>query len=102
MAEIIRFPQKISPRDEALRRLAHKLAAYLTVSFMERNILDVPVQAFIADMLKNLETDGFTYDALVLDQMAEDIEVMKRIEGMFLRALVDRGHITADRLLPNS
>lgn len=93
MAEIIRFPQRVSPRDEALNRLAGKLAAHMTVVFFERKILHIPVQLYINDMLGNLVHDGFDYDEGILNQMGEDPEVLGRFERMFIRILVECGHI---------
>lgn len=96
MADVIRFPQKTDERTEALTRLAHRILVHLSVSFYDRGILDVPIQAFVKDMTKNLIRDGHAYDADLLDSMGVDPYVLKRVERMFLTALIERGHLPSN------
>lgn len=97
MAQIIRFPLKVNPRDEALRRLAVKLAAHLTGVFYERQILDIPVQAYVTDMLDVLMSSDLDYEPNVLEQMGDDPEILDRFTTTLISYMVEYGHIPADK-----
>ncbi|RYF08606.1 MAG: hypothetical protein EOO77_25010 [Oxalobacteraceae bacterium] len=96
MAEVIRFPAKQDTREEALTRLAHRILVHMAVAFYERDIMDVPVQAFVRDMTRNLVRDERVSNVELLDSMGSDPYILARVEHMFLRALIDRGHLPAD------
>ncbi|RYD68020.1 MAG: hypothetical protein EOP83_01600 [Verrucomicrobiaceae bacterium] len=97
MAQLIEFPRKIAAKDDSLNRLAHKIMAHLTVVLYERDIMDIPVQAFVKEMCTTLVADGFEYDRAVLEEIGNNPDTMKRIETMFMNSLVDRGYIPASK-----
>lgn len=94
MAKIVNFPKKVDEREAALTRLAHRILVHLVVRFYDRGILDVPIQIFVKDMTNNLMRDGHEYNAALLDTLGQDQVTLERIERMFIRALIERGHIT--------
>lgn len=97
MAKIIQFPSKPIPQDEVMRYVAHRIIQHLIVVMYERNILDIPVQAFVKDMCTLLVQDGFDLDMETAEIMLSNPETLKRIERVFLRTLVERGYIDASK-----
>ncbi|RYD71551.1 MAG: hypothetical protein EOP84_24695 [Verrucomicrobiaceae bacterium] len=96
MAEVIRFKSKTHAREKALQKLAHRVLTHLIVSFYDRGIMDVPVQAYVKEMTNALITDGHAYDPAVLDSMGMDINILMRLEAMLIRTLVQEGQLPAD------
>ncbi len=97
MAEIIKFPALAdAAREEAIEGLALRLCAYLSTSFYQKGILEVPVQAFVYDMKCNMLRDGNDYDEETLDRLSTDPAMLKRVEKMFIAALIERGLLPLD------
>jgi hypothetical protein len=96
MAEVIRFKSKTHARELALQKLAHRVLVHLIVSFYDRGIMDVPIQAYVKEMTAALVADGHAYDPIVLDSLGTDINILKRLETMLLKTLVERGQLPKD------
>lgn len=97
MAEIIQFPALAdAAREEAIEALALRLCAYLSTSFYRQGILDVPVQAFVYDMKCNMLRDGIEYDQEIIERLSTDPAMLKRVEKMFIAALIERGILPID------
>lgn len=96
MAEVIRFKSKTHARDLALQKLAHRVLVHLIVSFYDRGIMDVPIQAYVKEMTAALIVDGHAYDPVVLDSLGTDINILKRLEAMLIKTLVERGQLPKD------
>lgn len=97
MAQVIPFPSRAPAHDEAMRMVAHRVMQHLIVVMFERDILDIPVQAFVKEMCDILTADGFDLDMETAEIMVANTDVMKRLERIFLRTLVERGFIPQDK-----
>lgn len=92
MADIIRLPKRVSPRDAAILRLSRKLLAHLTVRLYESGLHDrLPLHSFIAEMEDTLISDGVDYDPDILDSVLEDPDRLASIEKRFFDRMVRDG-----------
>ena len=92
MVEIVPFPSR-DPRKEAIDRLAGRIAGHMAEVLYHKEALDIPVQRHARLMAEAMLKDGVHYDTAILDEITNNPETMKKIEGMFLRHLASIGAI---------